>query len=388
MISIRECITNSALLDIRDEHVDFVSNEVVKRIDFYINLFESINSFRIRTREATIKNEVNKLIHHTQYVPFIKIIFSNEKKFSRNQYLNLKRSTLFKIKARNTNLVLERLNKLKSINRLILNMDLNIGSQFKIQYYNHLRDVYFLPIDFLLKKIFDYEGWFGELEVNKTWGPYQLTKRLGMKVCPYCNRQYTFSLTKGHNKITRPELDHFLPKSHNPLLALSFFNLVPSCTICNRDCKGQTAFSYGEYLSPYEYNSKHELMKYDYIPTSYLGSIGETDGIKVFIKNDGAKLDPALRSKLNGNAKIFQFNTIVNEHRDIVQEIIRKRHISNDNYIASLQRAFPAANLSIEEAYRLAYGNFYNEEEFNKRPLAKLTKDIAVSLGVLKKYSR
>lgn len=388
MISIRECISESELISVRNKHIDFVSIEVEKRIDFYINLFESINSFSIGTKEITIKNSVNKFIHVKQYVPFIKIIFVNQKKFDNIKYLNLKKSHLFKIKAQNVNLVIEKLKNLKSKNKLILGLDLSFGSQFKIDYYNHLKDFYFEPIDFLIKKIFDYEEWFESLTPHKFWGPYQLTQSLGIKVCGYCNRQYTFSLSKGKKKITRPELDHFLPKNEHPLLALSFFNLIPSCTICNRDCKGKVSFSYTDYFSPYEPNPKHELLKFDYIPTSYLGSIGETDEIKVFIKNDGAKLELGLKNKLDNTSKIFEHNTIINEHKDIVQEIIRKRHISNDSYIKSLQKAFPEAKLTLEEAYRLAYGNFYDEKEFNKRPLAKLTKDIAISIGALKKYSK
>jgi hypothetical protein len=386
MISIRECISESELFSVHKKHIDFVSIEVEKRIDFYINLFKYISYLQLhkRTRTNTIKNEVNKIIHHSQYEPFIKIIFNNEKKFD---YNNLKKANLFKLKARNINDVVIALIKIKKENRVILGLDLSYKGLANNRYYTISKVVYD-PIDFLLKKIFDYENWFLNLDPDGAWGPYQLTESLGMKVCTYCNRQYTFSLSKGKNKITRPELDHFLPKNENPLLSLSFFNLIPSCTICNRDCKGKISFSYQTHFSPYEANSKHDLIKYDYYPKTYLGSIGETDEFRIFVKNDGAKLSPELKAKIDGNTKVFELNTIVNEHKDVVQEIIKKRHISNDNYIETLQKTFPEAKLTLEEAYRLAYGNFYDEKEFNKKPLAKLTKDIAVSIGSLKKYSK
>ncbi|AEW85352.1 hypothetical protein FCOL_02525 [Flavobacterium columnare ATCC 49512] len=386
MISIRECISETELISIRNKHIDFVSTEVEKRIDFYINLFNYISFLQLhqRTRTSTIKNEVNKIIHPLQYEPFIKIIFNNEQKFD---YNNLKKANLLKPKARNINNVVIALKKIKKENRVLLGLDLSYKGLANKRYYTISKLVYD-PIDFLLKKIFDYENWFLNLDPDGVWGPYQLTESLGMKVCSYCNRQYTFSLSKGKNKITRPELDHFLPKNENPLLSLSFFNLIPSCTICNRDCKGKKSFSYQTHFSPYEANSKHELIKYDYYPKTYLGSIGETDEFRIFVKNDGAKLSPELKAKIDGNTKVFELNTIVNEHKDVVQEIIKKRHISNDNYIETLQKTFPGAKLTLEEAYRLAYGNFYDEKEFNKRPLAKLTKDIAVSIGSLKKYSK
>ncbi len=155
MISIRECISESELISVRNKHIDYVSIEVDKRIDFYINLFKSINSFSIGTKEITIKNSVNKFIHVKQYVPFIKIIFANQKKFDETKYLNLKKIELFKTKAQNVNLVIEKLENLKSKNKLILGLDLSFGSQYKIDYYNYLKDSYFEPIDFLINKIFD-----------------------------------------------------------------------------------------------------------------------------------------------------------------------------------------------------------------------------------------
>ena len=386
MISIRESISELELTSIRKKHVDFVSAEVEKRIDFYINLFEYLSYLQLhpKTRTETIKNRVCKIIHHTQYDSFIKIIFINEKKIN---YDNLKKHSLFKLNAGNIIDVITTLKKLKKKHKTIINLDLSYKGLANKSYYR-LAKVVYDPIEFLFNKIFDYENWFLNLDSDGAWGPYQLTEKLGAKVCSYCNRQYTFSLSKGKNKITRPELDHFLPKNENPLLALSFFNLIPSCTICNRDCKGKISFDYDTHFSPYELNPKHEFIKYDYFPKTYLGSIGETNEFRIFVKNDGAKLDPILKTKIDGNTTVFKLNTIINEHKDIVQEIIKKRHISNDNYIELLQKTFPDAKLTLEEAYRLAYGNFYNEKDFNKRPLAKLTKDIAVSIGSIKKYSK
>lgn len=386
MISIRESISELELTSIRKKHVDFVSAEVEKRIDFYINLFEYLSYLQLhpKTRTETIKNRVCKIIHHTQYDSFIKIIFINEKKIN---YNNLKKHSLFKLNAGNIIDVITTLKKLKKKHKTIINLDLSYKGLANKSYYR-LAKVVYDPIEFLFNKIFDYENWFLNLDSDGAWGPYQLTEKLGAKVCSYCNRQYTFSLSKGKNKITRPELDHFLPKNENPLLALSFFNLIPSCTICNRDCKGKISFDYDTHFSPYELNPKHEFIKYDYFPKTYLGSIGETNEFRIFVKNDGAKLDPILKTKIDGNTTVFKLNTIINEHKDIVQEIIKKRHISNDNYIELLQKTFPDAKLTLEEAYRLAYGNFYNEKDFNKRPLAKLTKDIAVSIGSIKKYSK
>ncbi|QII72359.1 HNH endonuclease [Apibacter sp. B2966] len=383
MISIRECISESDLLTARDQHIAFISEEVKKRVDFYKNLFETIHLIHQgKIKDDDIENNIKKIkLHHSQYDSFIKVIFKDNKSVDK-KYKKLKNKSLFREELKDFKKVLKILNDLHTNCRRILGLDLSSNEEDIVLYKDY--EEKYRNYKILLNKIFDYENWFQKITPEKEWGSYQLTKKLGIQVCCYCNRQYTFTLSKGVKKITRPELDHFLPKSKHPLLALNFFNLIPSCSVCNRDCKGTVDFSYEKYLSPYESNPKHQLIKYDYKPETYLGAIGKTDEIKVFTKINEENEDQRLQEKVKGNIKVFEYNKIANEHRDIVQEIIKKRFLFNDKYIETLQQAFPDIHLTLEEAYQLAYGNFYDEKEFTKRPLAKLTKDIAVATGVIK----
>lgn len=383
MISIRECISESDLLTAREQHIAFISEEVKKRIKFYINLFETIQLIHQgKIGEDDIENNIKKdKLHHSQYNSFIKVIFKDNKSVDK-KYKKLKNKSLFREELKDFKKVLKILNDLLTNCRRILGLDLSSNEEDIVLYKKYEEN--YRNYKILLNKIFDYENWFQKITPEKEWGPYQLTKKLGIQVCCYCNRQYTFTLSKGVKKITRPELDHFLPKSKHPLLALNFFNLIPSCSVCNRDCKGTVDFSYEKYLSPYESNPKHQLIKYDYKPETYLGAIGKTDEIKVFTKINEGNEDQRLQEKVKGNIKVFEYNKIANEHKDIVQEIIKKRFLFNDKYIETLQQAFPDIHLTLEEAYQLAYGNFYDEKEFIKRSLAKLTKDIAVATGAIK----
>ncbi|MFX8327742.1 hypothetical protein ABTL71_18955, partial [Acinetobacter baumannii] len=49
--------------------------------------------------------------------------------------------------------------------------------------------------------------------------------------CPYCNRSYIYYISR--RKEIKPQIDHFFPKSKYPFLAMSFYNLIPSCQTCN-----------------------------------------------------------------------------------------------------------------------------------------------------------
>ena len=93
-----------------------------------------------------------------------------------------------------------------------------------------------------IEKIFSYKKF--TTKKKKEYDAYDLAKNLDIPTCPYCNRTYTKTvITKNREKIIRPEFDHWFPKNQYPLLALSFYNLIPSCHICNSNVKGETKFN-------------------------------------------------------------------------------------------------------------------------------------------------
>lgn len=64
---------------------------------------------------------------------------------------------------------------------------------------------------------------------------------LGITSCHYCDLSYINVYTlksSGAGQVKRHfDLDHFLPKSECPIIALSLFNFVPSCQVCNSRIK-------------------------------------------------------------------------------------------------------------------------------------------------------
>ena len=101
-------------------------------------------------------------------------------------------------------------------------------------------------------------------------------ERVGVEVCPYCGRNYVFSVkhpTKSNpNTRIKPQIDHFLPKSEYPYLALNYYNLIPSCSTCNERPSKGTNDPIGndrvhEYLmQPREFRS--EDIEFSYIPNT------------------------------------------------------------------------------------------------------------------------
>lgn len=108
-----------------------------------------------------------------------------------------------------------------------------------------------------LEDIFDYSGFISKNKAG--WNAYELCKLSKYRTCPYCNQAYAFTVVQQHDivkgktvKSFRPTLDHFLPKSRFPHLAISLNNLVPSCSICNSSLKGSIDFHAEEHLHPFE----------------------------------------------------------------------------------------------------------------------------------------
>ena len=79
------------------------------------------------------------------------------------------------------------------------------------------------------------------------------------------------------------------------------------------------------------------------------------------------------------NKKIFQLERLYQEHTDIVIELILKHLHYPQSYIEELS----SFGYNKEEIYRFIFSNYLNEENLSKRPLSKLTKDIAEELNLL-----
>jgi hypothetical protein len=90
-----------------------------------------------------------------------------------------------------------------------------------------------------LSKVFSYSTFIYK---SAGWNAYKLVEDHGLRTCPYCQLHHVNYHGQATGKLgkleLRPPLDHFLPKSIYPYLAVSLHNLVPSCHQCNSSIKG------------------------------------------------------------------------------------------------------------------------------------------------------
>ncbi len=99
---------------------------------------------------------------------------------------------------------------------------------------------------------------------GEAWSPICFIKSLNVKYCPYCNAESVYAIKFDGDDIVksaRSALDHYYPISKYPFLGISLCNLVPSCTRCNTDIKGDRELDDRQHLNPYS-GSLHDAVKF------------------------------------------------------------------------------------------------------------------------------
>lgn len=243
---------------------------------------------------------------------------------------------------------------------------------FKKEYKNIGRTKTHTEFKNVINSIFFYEN-------HNVWKAYETAIAIGMNTCPYCNRSYIKTVGTDDEKFVRADFDHFLAKSRYPYFRLSFYNLIPSCIICNRNAKGKKKTSLSRNLIPYGegFGSK---IRFTYLPKSYdeLVGNGEPRIDFLFLGND------KFNNKAKNNIETFRLIDQYSIHYQELNELIQKRRIFSESYLKELQVNFPNLINSFEEAYQLAFGKEFDLVNDEKRPLSKFTRDIADELGLLK----
>lgn len=216
---------------------------------------------------------------------------------------------------------------------------------------------------------------------NQKWSAYMYLFKLGIKTCPYCNRQYITPIYSESNGRVRADLDHFYSKSKFPFFSMSLCNLVPSCKSCNSSLKGTSEFTYDKYLNPYERGFEN-LLKFDY----------KFNGID-FLKADGrievnlksmCSADENLVENAENNVKCFKLDSLYSYyHSDEVKDMIVRRYTYSNEMLDEIKSELEkllGRTGSKDEYLKFIFGNYSIEENFHEKPLSKLHKDIVDGL--------
>lgn len=215
---------------------------------------------------------------------------------------------------------------------------------------------------------------------NRKFG-YQWAEKLGVTVCPYCNRSYIFTVKKdARNGKVRPQYDHFFPKSIYPYLAVSMYNLIPSCAVCNSGKSDKDSFKNQkvQYLNPYVegYGTKTFLQitpkkKKDRIR----GCVGLAEEYTVKPKS-ASDVDKDAAKRIQDTWDLLKLGPLYEKHSDYIRNILQAKQIYTEEYLDQLMKSFPGAFDDMDDLKDVVYFNYLDEEEWGKRILVKLTHDL------------
>lgn len=210
-----------------------------------------------------------------------------------------------------------------------------------------------------------YTNWFQKKNGN------EFLNKIGQDTCTYCNRNYTISIIKER---TRAELDHWFPKDKYYILALSFYNLIPSCHSCNHSKGNQSQIIWENEFDYYShpYFNKDDKFKFSFDYNSLI------DYNVIINAKDESKIKKTLEE--------FKIDKIYNAHSNKeLKDLLDLRYKYSDNYIdILLNKTFKNVSMSKEEIYRIVFGIETEEKDYHKRPFSKFKHDIIEELKNIK----
>lgn len=204
---------------------------------------------------------------------------------------------------------------------------------------------------------------------------YKYAKQFEIKVCPYCNINYIYTVTNDTENILRPDFDHFEPKTIAPDKQLDVDNLIPCCLLCNERLKGRKHFKETTHLNPLkkDFDSIVEFCV-DIKSPNYLKEINFDI---TFNKKETADFDDY--NLCLTNIHDFKLLERYSNHKDTVIDLfkdLKYYHIAKMQEISNLIHDNKLSSYMINKIIE------YKNIDVNNVSLGKLKKDLAI------KYSK
>ena len=231
-----------------------------------------------------------------------------------------------------------------------------------------------------IKEIFKYDKF-----QTKYITPF-FTKEIDNATCYYCNKDFILNFN-APKKTSTFQLDHFYDKGKYPYLALSFYNLIPSCSTCNSSkVKGsKDCFKYDNKVGKFE----NEICK---IPNHNDFDFDKKVKFKLFLSqnckdlNIKSKDDIAipLKERYSNDyekyIEVFKLNPRYQAHKDIVFEMLQNAELYPESRLKELQ---DLTGIPYQEIKKDIFKLIGDEVDLSKEPFSKLRRDISEELGLV-----
>lgn len=234
-----------------------------------------------------------------------------------------------------------------------------------------------------LEKVFNYEGNNQREKIT----PF-FTKNFIFRTCFYCNKDFINNFEENTNKLVSTfQLDHFYDKGTYSYLALSFYNLIPSCPTCNSSkVKGsKNTFEHDSKVGKFQNetciapNDKkfdfHQKVKFKLLLDDSCKNlhINSKDDIDINLKENYSDM-------YDKYIEIFKLNERYKAHKDIVFDMIQKAELYPESRLKELQ---DLTGIPFQQIKKDIFNLIDENEDLSKQPFSKLIVDMSKELGIL-----
>ena len=233
----------------------------------------------------------------------------------------------------------------------------------------------------IIKDIFNYSGKFQSDVIT----PF-FTENFDFRTCFYCNKDFITNFDTD-KKVSTFQLDHFYDKDTYPYLALSFYNLIPSCPTCNSSkVKGSK--------NTFEHDSKVGKFKNEtcIAPNDEKFDFHQKVKFKLFLEPSCKNLHIKSKDDIDINLKenysdmydkyieIFKLNERYKAHKDIVFDMIQKAELYPESRLKELENL---TGIPFQQIKKDIFNLIDENEDLSKQPFSKLIVDMSKELGIL-----
>jgi hypothetical protein len=224
-----------------------------------------------------------------------------------------------------------------------------------------------------LKKIFKYDGKYQPIIANF------FEQNIKPRTCYYCNIDFINVYEVDNENKNKFTIDHFFDKGSYPYLALSLYNLIPSCYVCNSKIKRDINFYENDklkdtnpYLETFDFNEKVKFKLFLSDSCKDL-NIKSKDDIDIPLKE-------RYSDKYDKYTKVFKLNERYEAHKDIVYEMIKNAELYPLSRLKELENI---TGIPYQQIRKDIFNLIDDNEDLSKKPFSKLTKDISQELGLI-----
>ena len=219
-----------------------------------------------------------------------------------------------------------------------------------------------------LKYVFDYDKF--QSEITKFF-----TDNFDFRTCFYCNKDFITNFN-ADKKVSTFQLDHFFDKATYPYLALSFYNLMPSCYVCNAKVKLSANTFKNNCIAPNSQNFDfHQKVKFKLFLDDSCENlhIKSKDDIDINLKENYSDM-------YDKYIDIFKLNPRYKAHKDIVFDMIQKAELYPESRLKELENL---TGIPFQQIKKDIFNLIDENEDLSKQPFSKLIVDMSKELGIL-----